>query len=347
MGGTQNADPSWRDGSGARNRRQFTPQLSSESEGEPPPPGSDILTRYLLDSIGRSESSKINRSKETEDSLNSSDSEYNTEEDRRRNKVNLRQLEERLNMIQEEGHWSGDSESDDDHESDDERSATIDERSERNEPMDILDDSEIIDCKNNNGELPTDDDLDLIDNDENTQEFESVFSKIDQFLDNSKLIKRRNSGRSRSEGWSFSDCEDRGRDTSHDRGRETNDRPASRSRDHSRPMRGQDDGLRNARSGMVSVRGRPRSAPPRTNRKLNRAHSCGSLLSNRINGKLPGTAIWDLLSSSESSSPLTIVTTNDIASVTNQDLTLTLSSVAPPLSLIRLQAGQSRCCNLC
>ena len=66
--------------------------------------------------------------------------------------------------------------------------------------MDILDDSEIIDCKNNNGELPTDDDLDLIDNDENTQEFESVFSKIDQFLDNSKLIKRRNSGRSRSEG---------------------------------------------------------------------------------------------------------------------------------------------------
>ena len=98
--GTQNADPSWRDGSGARNRRQFTPQLSSESEGEPPPPGSDILTRYLLDSIGRSESSKINRSKETEDSLNSSDSEYNTEEDRRRNKVNLRQLEERLNMIQ-------------------------------------------------------------------------------------------------------------------------------------------------------------------------------------------------------------------------------------------------------
>ena len=181
-----------REGPQPRSRRQFTPQLSSESEGEPPP-GNDILTRYLLDSIGRSESSKGNRSKETEDSLNSSDSEYNTEEDRRRNKVNLRQLEERLNMIQEECHWS-------DSESDDERSATIDDRSERNEPMDILDDSEITDCKNNNGELPSDDDLDLLDNDLKPQEFESVFSKIDQFLDNSKLVRRRNSGRSRSEG---------------------------------------------------------------------------------------------------------------------------------------------------
>ena len=78
-------------------------------------------------------------------------------------------------MIQEECHWSDDSESDD------ERSATIDDRSERNEPMDILDDSEIIDCKNNNGELPSDDDLDLLDNGLKPQEFESVFSKIDQF----------------------------------------------------------------------------------------------------------------------------------------------------------------------
>ena len=253
-----------REGPGAqqRSRRQFTPQLSSESEGEPPP-GNDILTRYLLDSIGRSER-KNSRSRETEDSLNSSDSEYNTEEDRRRNKVNLRQLEERLNMIQEECHWSDDSESDD------ERSATIDDRSERNEPMDILDDSEIIDCKNNNGELPSDDDLDLLDNGLKPQEFESVFSKIDQFLDNSKLVRRRNSGRSRSEGnaisfspksetkhctsgWSFSDCEDRGRDNSRDRGRTVL-------------------GISSARSGLVSVRGRPKSAPPRSNRKLHRAH---------------------------------------------------------------------------
>ena len=166
----------------ARSRRQFTPQLSSESEGE----NNEILTRYLLDSLGRHT---------TEDSLNSSDSEYNTEEDRRRNKVNLRHLEERLNMIQEECNWS------DDAESDDERSATIDDRSERNEPMDILDDSEILDCRNNNGELPSDDDLEQIDNDAtNLLEFESVFNKIDQFLDNSKLLRKRSSGRSRSEG---------------------------------------------------------------------------------------------------------------------------------------------------
>ena len=53
--------------------------------------------------------------------MNSSDSEYTTEEDRRRSKVNLRHLEERLNMIQEECNRSDD-------ESDDERSATIDDR---------------------------------------------------------------------------------------------------------------------------------------------------------------------------------------------------------------------------
>ena len=38
-----------------------------------------------------------------------------------------------------------------------------------------------------------------IDNDTRNQEFESVFNKIDLFLDNSKFS-RRNSGRSRSEG---------------------------------------------------------------------------------------------------------------------------------------------------
>ena len=178
----------------SRSRRQFTPQLSSESEGEPPP-GNEILTRYLLDTIGRTEGRKHVRNRETtEDSLNSSDSEYNTEEDRRRNKVNLRQLEERLNMIQEECNRS------DDAESDDERSATIDDRSDRNEPMDILDDSEILDCRNNNGDLQSDDEEDIqIDNDTRNQEFESVFNKIDLFLDNSKFS-RRNSGRSRSEG---------------------------------------------------------------------------------------------------------------------------------------------------
>ena len=150
---------------GLAQRPQFTPQLSSESEGE----NSEILTRYLMDS------------------LDSSDSEYNTEEDRRRNKVNLRHLEERLNMIQEECNRS------DDEESDDERSATIDDKSDRNDTLDLLGES-----KNENS-ASEDEDLDgnLLVN--SNIEFGSVFSKIDQFLDNSKLT-RRNSGRSRSEG---------------------------------------------------------------------------------------------------------------------------------------------------
>ena len=72
--------------------------------------------------MGRNDGGKKGRNREnTEDSLNSSDSEYTTEEDRRRSKVNLRHLEERLNMIQEECNRSDD-------ESDDERSATIDDR---------------------------------------------------------------------------------------------------------------------------------------------------------------------------------------------------------------------------
>ena len=148
-----------------RGRRQFTPQLSSESEGE----NNEILTRYLLDSLGRAT---------TEDSLNSSDSEYNTEEDRRRNKVNLRHLEERLNMIQEECNRS------DDVESDDERSATIDDQSERNEQL------EMFETNNEDSVCVSGDEEDHLD---------QIFNKIEQFLDNSKLT-RRNSGRSRSEG---------------------------------------------------------------------------------------------------------------------------------------------------
>ena len=148
-----------------RGRRQFTPQLSSESEGE----NNEILTRYLLDSLGRAT---------TEDSLNSSDSEYNTEEDRRRNKVNLRHLEERLNMIQEECNRS------DDVESDDERSATIDDQSERNEQL------EMFETNNDDSACASGDEEDHLG---------QIFNKIEQFLDNSKLT-RRNSGRSRSEG---------------------------------------------------------------------------------------------------------------------------------------------------
>ena len=173
----------------ARSRRQFTPQLSSESEGEPPP-GNDILTRYLLDTLGRSDAVRqVRQHRETtEDSLNSSDSEYNTEEDRRRNKVNLRHLEERLNMIQEECNRS------DDVESDDERSATIDDQSERNEQLEMFEtNNEDSACGSGEEE---EDHLDQTLSVNRNMEFDSVWS---QFLDNSKLT-RRNSGRSRSEG---------------------------------------------------------------------------------------------------------------------------------------------------
>ena len=88
-------------------------------------------------------------------------------------------------MIQEECNRS------DDVESDDERSATIDDKSERNEQLDLL--------ENNNEESDEEDQLDQTLLVKRSVEFESVFNKIDQFLDNSKLT-RRNSGRSRSEG---------------------------------------------------------------------------------------------------------------------------------------------------
>ena len=163
---------------GLAQRPQFTPQLSSESEGE----NNEILTRYLLDSLGRPGAT-------TEDSLNSSDSEYNTEEDRRRNKVNLRHLEERLNMIQEECNRS------DDVESDDERSATIDDQSERNEQLEMFETNN-EDSACGSGEEEEEDHLDQTLSVNRNMEFDSVWS---QFLDNSKLT-RRNSGRSRSEG---------------------------------------------------------------------------------------------------------------------------------------------------
>ena len=170
---------------GLAQRPQFTPQLSSESEGE----NNEILTRYLLDSLGRPGAT-------TEDSLNSSDSEYNTEEDRRRNKVNLRHLEERLNMIQEECNRS------DDVESDDERSATIDDQSERNEQLEMFGTNNDDSASGSGEEEEEEEEEDHLDQTllvNKNMEFESVFNKIDQFLDNSKLS-RRNSGRSRSEG---------------------------------------------------------------------------------------------------------------------------------------------------
>jgi len=306
-----------------RSRRQFTPQLSSESEGEP---GNEILTRYL-DSLGQG-SSKLTRSRD--DSLNSSDSEYAAnDDDRRRSKVNLRQLEERLNMIQEECNRLSE-------ESDDERSATIDDRSEKNENFDSIDDVDALDSKNNNDDVLSDCEEDT----ENRNTFDSVFSKIDQFLDNSRTDKR-SSGRSRSEGWTFSDCEDspRYRDRIIEiyscRTKDTQFLQDKLTRTERRP--------KSERSS--TVRGRPRSAPARTGKPLHRAHSCGSLMSRTNNGQCGG--FWDLLS--DKSTPITILSTNELngAATKSTELTLTLTSVSAPLSLLHLQTGTSRCCNLC
>jgi len=306
-----------------RSRRQFTPQLSSESEGEP---GNEILTRYL-DSLGQG-SSKHTRSRD--DSLNSSDSEYAAnDDDRRRSKVNLRQLEERLNMIQEECNRLSE-------ESDDERSATIDDRSEKNENFDSIDDVDALDNKNNNDDVLSDCEEDT----ENRNTFDSVFNKIDQFLDNSRTDKR-SSGRSRSEGWTFSDCEDspRYRDRIIEiyscRTKDTQFLQDKLTRTERRP--------KSERSN--TVRGRPRSAPARTGKPLHRAHSCGSLMSRTNNGQCGG--FWDLLS--DKSTPITILSTNELngAATKSTELTLTLTSVSAPLSLLHLQTGTSRCCNLC
>jgi len=305
-----------------RARRQFTPQLSSESEGEP---GNEILTRYL-DSLGQGPS-KVTRSRD--DSLNSSDSEYAaSEDDRRRSKVNLRQLEERLNMIQEECNRLSE-------ESDDERSATIDDRSEKNENCDSIDETDTLDSRNNNDDALSD--CEEVTDNRNT--FDSVFSKIDQFLDNSKHNKR-NSGRSRSEGWTFSDCEDspRYRDRIIEiysyRSKDTQVHPEKLTRTERRPK---------SERGS-NTRGRPRSAPARTGKPLHRAHSCGSLMS-RKNGHCAG--FWDLLS--DKSAPITILSTNELSgpATKSTELTLTLTSVSAPLSLLHLQTGTSRCCNLC
>ena len=157
------------------------------------------LLRYLESRGTGGTSGPTPRSRD--DSLNSSDSEYagasDGEERRRsRTKVNLRHLEERLNMIQEECNRLSE-------ESDDELSATIDDRSEKN----YLDDAEALDSRNNNDEESGED----VESDREEEEMgrlqdNSVFGKIDLFLDNVNLNKK-GSGRSRSEGWTFSDCE--------------------------------------------------------------------------------------------------------------------------------------------
>jgi len=305
-------------------RQNFTPQLSSESEGDAMTGGGDrpeqsLLSRYL-DSL----SSRSRGSRSREDSLNSSDSEYadtgQEVQERRRSKVNLRQLEERLNMIQEECNRLSE-------ESDDELSATIDDKS-------IKNDDDFMDSKNNNDESDlSEDDIvaEVTDN--------SVFSKIDQFLDNSVGRRtKKNPSRSRSEGWSFSDCES---DSPRYRDRIVEIYNCSRRGDNR--SRGDSQTDRQTAGG----RGRPRSAPARTGKPLHRAHSCGSLVGRQKTGQCGG--FWDLLS--DKTSPISIISHNELnGTVVNKkstELTLTLTSVSAPLSLLHLQTGTSRCCNLC
>ena len=190
-----------------RSQRQFTPQLSSESDGEPPAgardaaggcgpagadppgaggggPGGDLLSRYLESLSARSRGSR-------DDSQNSSDSECSNgrqdgeeEGGGRRSRVNMRVLEERLNMIQEECNRLSD-------ESDDERSATNDDRS------DVVDKDE---NDNNNVEDMLMEDGDILGDgkSDNNNKFDNVFDRFEDFLDNNKT--RRTGGRSRSEG---------------------------------------------------------------------------------------------------------------------------------------------------
>ena len=254
--------------------------------------------------------------------MNSSDSEYTGSEEggtvdprdtgRRRSKVNLRQLEERLNMIQEEcNRLSEESE-----ESDDERSGTIDERSLRN--LEDLEDMDTLD--NDDGDL--DDQENIQNNNNNNGRLEEYCSdsigriedyscdpsgRIQDFLSS---VEKTNCGRSRSEGWANSDSED----------------PAGRAGDvillPLEPVRGPEP-----------VRGRQRAAPNRLDKTLHRAHSCGSLLSRHR--KVSG--LWNILTEEKSMKAIESTT----------ELTLTLSSVAAPISLLHLQAGTSRCCNLC
>jgi len=137
---------------------------------------------------------------------------------------------------------------------------------------------------------------------------------------------------------SFSDCEDRTDVT-------LEDKPSAPPRGRGTAVGVTSGHMR----GVASVRGRPRSAPPRTHdKKLHRAHSCGSLLTKSSNGKFSGPDLWNILSASDQSSPITFVTTKDLKSGSGAaELALTLGSVPPPISILHLQPGSSRCCNLC
>merc|ERR1712192_153580 len=153
----------------------------------------------------------------------------------------------------------------------------------------------------------------------------SVFGKIDLFLDqNVNLNKSKGSGRSRSEGWTnFSDCESE-----------------SPKRHRERIL---EQGLARNKAFLGSgkptapSRGRPRSAPARTGAPLHRAHSCGSLKSRQG----VGSGFWDILS--DKSAPITILSQREVKAGSGVpkpgELTLTLTSVSAPLSLLHLQSG--------
>ena len=87
-------------------------------------------------------------------------------------------------------------------ESDDELSATIDDQSEKN----YLDDAEAMLDRRNNNEESEEEDAGSDNEELGSLQANSVFGKIDLFLDNVNL-NQKGSGRSRSEGWTFSDCE--------------------------------------------------------------------------------------------------------------------------------------------
>jgi len=194
--------------------------------------------------------------------------------------VNLRQLEERLNMIQEECNRLSE-------ESDDELSATIDDKSELQCEADLLDEAETLNCDSHQmGE-------------EGGLGFESVFNKIDQFLENGRGSGR-GAGRSRSEGWSLPDTEDSPR--LRDRIIEIYScRPGPGESNHITSTQPERRSL-SERGG--SARGRPRSAPATTGKRLHRAHSCGSLVPRAGAGKCGG-GLWDLLA--DKTAPLTIL----------------------------------------
>merc|ERR1719508_331319 len=217
-------------------------------------------------------------------------------------------------MIQEECNRLSDDETDD------ERSATNDDPSER------MDND---DTNNNNEDDDDDDDTLSDDKSENNNKFDNVFDRFEDFLDNKQKTKR-TSGRSRSEGWTLAECEA--------------DSPRFRDRIiEIYSCRQTDDTasfISERGTETSSSRAKAQNGPVKTGKSLHRAHSCVSLFASH-KAAVPG--FWDLLS--DRSPSLIVPAVGD--SVKGRELTLTLTSVSAPLSLLHLQTGTSRCCSLC